>query len=59
MVVCEICGKREAKFECEACGRLFCDRCGDYYYQEEEYLCYSCAYEPEDEDIEEFDCWLI
>jgi len=47
MTKCEICGKKEAQHECEYCGRLFCDNCGDLFFPDEEWICYDCVWELE------------
>ncbi|MEE9474483.1 MAG: hypothetical protein V3V36_02310 [Candidatus Hydrothermarchaeaceae archaeon] len=29
MAKCDICGAAEETYECQACGKKFCDDCGD------------------------------
>jgi len=37
-VLCEICGKRPAKYVCQECGRRVCQYCFDTYYE----ACKNC-----------------
>jgi len=48
-ILCELCGKRPAKYVCQECGRRVCQRCFNVYYE----LCKDCL-KPVLEEMEQY-----